>query len=250
MAPWAADAQVEQDLIICRAVVSLYSHEMIRESLAFRGGTALHKLYLQPASRYSEDIDLVQVGGGPAGPLMDAIQEALNPFLGTPRRAQREASIMLTYRADSEIPPVQPLRLKVEVNTREHFSVEGFIDRAFRVDSRWFGGACSIRTYTLTELLGTKLRALYQRRKGRDLYDLWLGLTRGGAEPGQIVRSFRAYMEAEGHRVSRSEFRSSLVAKMKRREFLGDTDSLLRLQSEYDPGLAFALLDERVLSLL
>lgn len=241
---------MEQDLIICRALVSLYSHHQLRSVLAFRGGTALHKLYLQPASRYSEDIDLVQVVGGPAGPFLDAIQEVLNPFLGTPRRARREDSIMLTYRADSEIPPVQPLRVKVEVNTREHFTVEGFIERAFRVDSRWFEGACSIRTYSLNELLGTKLRALYQRRKGRDLYDLWLGLTRGAADPSRVVQSFQAYMAAEGHRVSQSEFRSNLGAKMKRRESLGDTDSLLRLQGTYDHEQAFALVDESVLSLL
>ena len=37
-----------------------------RRSLAFRGGTALYKLYLTPAARYSEDIDLVQVEAGPA----------------------------------------------------------------------------------------------------------------------------------------------------------------------------------------
>ena len=38
--------------------------------------------------------------------------------------------------------------------------------------SRWFTGAAKVLTYDLDELLGTKLRALYQRKKGRDLFDL------------------------------------------------------------------------------
>ena len=59
--PWTSPRLVEQDLIICRALVSIYNDPFLSEHLAFRGGTALHKLYLHPQPRYSEDIDLVQV---------------------------------------------------------------------------------------------------------------------------------------------------------------------------------------------
>lgn len=59
--PWQEDFQVEQDLVIERALMAIYSNEYLKERLAFRGGTALHKLYLSPAARYSEDIDLVQI---------------------------------------------------------------------------------------------------------------------------------------------------------------------------------------------
>lgn len=62
--PWPQLSQVEQDLIICRALVDMYSHPLLAENLAFRGGTALFKLHLSPA-RYSEDIDLVQMKPGP-----------------------------------------------------------------------------------------------------------------------------------------------------------------------------------------
>lgn len=55
-APWIDNAQIEQDLIICRALVSIFSDEFLASQLAFRGGTALHKLYLSPQPRYSEDI--------------------------------------------------------------------------------------------------------------------------------------------------------------------------------------------------
>ncbi len=72
-APWKEFAQVEQDLIISRTLVEIFSDEFLRGNLAFRGGTALHKLYLNPASRYFEDIDLVQIQPGPIKPIMQRI---------------------------------------------------------------------------------------------------------------------------------------------------------------------------------
>jgi predicted nucleotidyltransferase component of viral defense system len=66
-APWPQDIQVEQDLVISRALVEIFSDRFLHDALAFRGGTALYKLHL-PAARYSEDIDLVQTKAMPAGP--------------------------------------------------------------------------------------------------------------------------------------------------------------------------------------
>lgn len=84
-APWVDDAQVEQNLVISRALIDIFSHETLRQALALRGGTALFKLHL-PAARYSEDIDLVQVKAEPAGPVLDALREVLDPWLGEPKR--------------------------------------------------------------------------------------------------------------------------------------------------------------------
>lgn len=155
--------QVEQDLITSRALVELFNRPLLAESLAFRGGTALFKLY-PAAARYSEDIDLVQVRPGPIGLIMDTVQEQLNPWLGAPKRKQSEGRVTLTYRMDSE--EGIPLRLKIEINSREHFLVLGYIRQPFSVKSRWFSGTTAIPTYQLDELLGTRLRALYQRKKG------------------------------------------------------------------------------------
>ena len=73
-APWSTDAQVERDLIVSRAIVEVFSDPLLSGRVAFRGGTALHKLYLTPPVRYSEDIDLVQVEGGPIGDIMTALR--------------------------------------------------------------------------------------------------------------------------------------------------------------------------------
>ena len=85
VAPWVSDAQVEQDLISSRVLVSMFQDVIINKKLAFRGGTALHKLYFKPACRYSEDIDLVQIVPEPIGGILDVLQEILNVFLGVPR---------------------------------------------------------------------------------------------------------------------------------------------------------------------
>lgn len=81
-APWIGGAQVEQDLVISRALVEIFSHPALAEALALRGGTALSKLYLRPPARYSEDIDLVQTEAQPAGPMMDTLRAVMEPSLG------------------------------------------------------------------------------------------------------------------------------------------------------------------------
>ncbi len=175
-APWQSNEQVEQDLVICRALVEIFSDEWLASSLAFRGGTALHKLYLNPQPRYSEDIDLVQIRAEPIRETIQKLQSVLT-FLGDASIKPRKDGIRLNYRFESEFPPTQILRLKVEANTREHFSVLEYQKFPFGLDSTWYDGKCDITTYKLEELLGTKLRALYQRKKGRDLFDLYIALT-------------------------------------------------------------------------
>lgn len=202
---------------------------------SFRGGTALYKIYLKPPARYSEDIDLVQTRAEPAGPMMDALRDVLDPWLGEPRRKQSEGRVTFTYRFNSEDEPVIPLRLKVETNTREHFAVYGLKRVPFSVSSRWFEGSCEIQSYELDELLGTKLRALYQRKAGRDLFDLTVALTSGKASPERIVETFLRYMEHGGHAISRALFEKNLAEKIRDRAFLADIGPLLSDGYRWDP---------------
>jgi predicted nucleotidyltransferase component of viral defense system len=250
VAPWPQDAQVEQDLVLSRVLVEIFREPSLASTLLLRGGAALHKLFLSPARRYSEDIDLVQAAAGPIGPILDAIRERLDPFLGKPRRENNPANVTLRYRMESEIPPVVPLRLKVEINTREHFVVFDVAARTHAVQSPWFEGEARIPTYVLEELLATKLRALFQRRKGRDLFDLWTGLEAGGVDPRRIVEAFRAYMKAEGAEVGRIAFERNLAAKVASRAFGDDLRPLLAPPVRYDATEAARLVTERLLALL
>lgn len=233
-APWVQDFQVEQDLVICRALVNIFSHPLLRDALSFRGGTALYKLYLLPAARYSEDIDLVQVNAGIAGDVMGALREVLEPWLGRPQWKQTAGRITFNYRFQSEDPTPIPLRLKVEINTREHFTVYGSQSVPFSVESRWFRGECDITTYDLDELLGTKFRALYQRRKGRDLFDMATALTQRDVDPQRIITAFSRYMEEDGHQITRAVFEENLSAKLADHRFSSDIPPLLAERRDWN----------------
>jgi len=247
IAPWGDDTQVEQDLVLSRAVVELFTDSDLAESLALRGGTALNKLFIQPASRYSEDIDLVQVKPGAIGGVLNAIRRRLDPWLERPKRSSGEASVTLTYRFESEVPPVRPLRLKIEINTREHFAVLEYDRLPLLVENPWFTGEADVTTYALDELMGTKLRALYQRRKGRDLFDLWLCLSRGLIDPEQVVACFAAYMKHEGRTISRAEFERNLFEKESNPGFLSDIRPLLTADVSYDASTAMALVRDNII---
>ena len=80
----------------------------------------------------------------------------------------------------------------------------------------------------MNELLGTKLRALYQRKKGRDLFDLWHAATTLDVSPEAIVSCFLRYLEHEEHQISRAEFEMNLFEKLNDRRFLDDMTPLLK----------------------
>lgn len=245
--PWVSPAQVEQDLVLSRALVDIYSDPGLRERLLFRGGTALHKIVLQPAARYSEDLDFVQLREEPIGSTLDLIRARLNPWLGEPKSDIGPRGATLTYRFESELPPIIRLRLKIEINTREHLCLLPVEETRFVVDSRWFSGEAQLPIYATSELLGTKLRALYQRRKGRDLFDLWQAHRAGMVDAPAVARIFTHYMHAENHPVSPPEFAINLAAKMKHAGFLSDTPPLLRPGVSFNPTEAHDWLTSEVI---
>ena len=52
VAPWAEQRQIEQDLLISRAIVELFADDFLQEELLFRGGTALNKLHFPAPRRF------------------------------------------------------------------------------------------------------------------------------------------------------------------------------------------------------
>lgn len=247
-APWPDNTQVEQDLVLSRALVAIFARPGAADRVAFRGGTALHKLYFDPPGRYSEDIDLVQRTAGPIGPLVDEIRAALDPWLGTPKWKAGHGRFTLYYRFETTFTPVVQMRVKVEINTREHFAVYGVTTRPLVVTNPWFSGSAEVSTFTLSELLGTKLRAMYQRKKGRDLFDLSLGLDHSEVDPALLVAAFERYMAFGETPVSRAQFEANMAAKMVDPTFLGDVPALLRTGLDYDPDEAWSRVHSTLIS--
>jgi len=245
--PWVPDYQVEQDLIITRALISLYANEKIRKNLAFRGGTALNKLFFNPPSRYSEDIDLVQIHPQPIGPIITEIRDALS-WLGQPKGklTPRSAKLIYQYVSNDNI----KRKLKIEMNTTEHFNVQDFLDYEFTMNSSWFSGKSTITTYSLNELMATKLRALYQRSKGRDLYDMWIVLKNELVDCQAVVEIFEKYCENEKIKITRADFERNLSDKKQNLDFRNDILNLITDHSMWLVDEAFNITHEKLISLL
>ena len=188
VAPWADDDDVEQDLVITLALFDIFRDESLKQALAFRGGTALHKLHLPPAARYSEDIDLVQQEPGPIGPVLSRLRRVLE-WIG-PARSDTGEHPRVTFRFETETGVTR--KVKVEINSHEHFG--HVVPRLYAVPDLPVGNSAVIPTYELDELLATKLRALYQRRKGRDLFDLWWAHEQADPDPARIVALLGEYV--------------------------------------------------------
>ena len=248
--PWKENVQVEQDLLISRALVAIFSDEFLASQLAFRGGTALHKLYMSPQPRYSEDIDLVQITSGPIKPIMFRLGEVLD-FMPDRVTKQKRYNNTMLFRMESEIPPIMPIRLKLEINCFEHFNEMGLVKHPFTVDSQWFKGSCEITTYHFAELLGTKPRALYQRKKGRDLFDLYEALTKTDVNLDDVIRCYRKYMRfVVSQPPTHKQYILNMEEKMQDPDFLGDTQLLIRPEMSFDPIEAYELVREKLIDKL
>jgi predicted nucleotidyltransferase component of viral defense system len=239
-APWKEFAQIEQDLIISRTLVEIFSDNFLRSNLAFRGGTALHKLYLSPAARYSEDIDLVQIKPGPISQIMKRLFEVITFFEEARTTQVKGHGAKALYRFTSEYENIR-MRLKLEINCKEHFNVLEWVERPFELNNPWFNGNAVIKTYDIHELLGTKLRALYQRSKGRDLFDLYHAKNHLSLNVTEIVRCYREYItfNTDKRPPSKKEFLLNIEEKEIDPMFNGDMEALLRPTIVYNQQEAF-----------
>ncbi len=237
--PWRINEQVEQDLIISRMLVTLFSDDFLRAHLAFRGGTALYKLYLNPAPRYSEDIDLVQIKPGPIKPILKRIGEIVNWFEEDRVVKQKANNNTIVYRFISEFAEIK-MRLKIEINCREHFNIIDWVSFPFEVQNDWYSGKANITTYNINELIGTKLRALYQRKKGRDLFDLYFVNQNYNLDLKEVIKCFNEYMRAAVNKPpTKKQFLLNLNAKQNNADFRGDMEALLRPGIVYNQDKAF-----------
>jgi predicted nucleotidyltransferase component of viral defense system len=263
--PWPSQFQVEQDLLLCRAMVALFDDSFLQSQIAMRGGTLLHKIHLAPPSRYSEDIDLVVVGERPEGHIRKALNRVLKDVLGTPKQSvwddlklairntvKPSRVLRMTYAAPSLTEPGKSLEVVVEANVTERTPYRPVMKIPFEFPFRDSVVRTQVNGYDIHEMLGTKLRALFQRRRGRDLFDLYWALTRAkpAVIPAKIIESFQHYLKWEGSVAGRAEFVALLDAHLADRGFCSDTNSLLRVGITYDPQSAGSYIKTNLLSLL
>lgn len=231
-APWQSLRQIEQDLIISRTLCDLFTAPALHDKIAFRGGTAIHKLLFRQPRRYSEDIDLVQMQPEPIGATIDAIRAAL-PWLGKCSWERAAHSTHLVFRFTHEADMQLRLKLKVEINTREHQNLFGVRRYPFAVDNDWYRAKAEITSFVPEELFGTKLRALLQRRKNRDLFDLGEALRELTLDADKLLASFEHYLALEGKQITRPVAEQRMLEKL-RHDLSEDVVPLLPVGGRFD----------------
>ena len=226
--PWTDQRQVEQDLIISRALVEVFSAELLRDRLRFRGGTALNKLHFPAPVRYSEDIDLVRTSAGGIGPILDRLRAVLEPWLGRAQFDQSPVAPKLRFRVPAENAGGAPIRVKIEINTRETEVFDAPTSLPLTVENAWFSGTTAIPTFSREELLATKLRALLQRDKGRDLYDIAHALeVFEDLDCDRVVELLGRYLKLSDQAISRAQAQERMFAKLAKPRLLLDVRPLL-----------------------
>lgn len=173
-APWGDDRQVAQDLLLSLLAIRVAQHPRLSDALAWRGGTALHKLHLETARRYSEDLDYVLVSAVSHTTVVRSLKGVAED-LGMECIRDEVSDTRVDVWASVEVPAAGgEVRIKFEVNCADADPCMELLRVEHDVRTRAWDAAAEIVTYQPPELVGTKFRALAQRRKGRDLWDLWL----------------------------------------------------------------------------
>ena len=223
VAPWHDFRQIEMDLIISKAIISMFKDPFLCRELRMRGGTALNKLHFPYPIRYSEDIDLVRTELGPIGPSIDHLRAALEPWLGKANFSPSPVASRLRFRIPIDDENNSNMRLKIEINTSEVEPFEPPIAVRYKVYNTWFSDFVDVPTYSREEMMSSKLRALLQRDKGRDLFDLAHGLVVfDGLVVDQIIESFLFYLQQSGKTISRAEAETRMFAKLAGGRLLDD----------------------------
>jgi predicted nucleotidyltransferase component of viral defense system len=244
-APWPNDSDIEQDLILSRVMVEIALHELLGPELALRGGTCLHKLHLSEPLRYSEDLDYVRSTEGGIGPYLDALRELVTGIgLEEHGREFSEQMVHMIFDTDAT-DGSRRIRIKIETNTREIKPCFDRVSHPYEVTSPWWSGKARLRTFELAELMGTKLRALYQRRKGRDLFDLWHVLAAADVDDARVIKAYYHYIGDD--EFTFPELARNLDAKLDDAGFRADLNDLVtEPPSEYKLEEAADLVMERL----
>lgn len=187
---------VERDYAQSYVLLGIASQVLLRDTLVFKGGTALKKMYFENY-RFSEDLDFSAVGA-PIGP---ALEQAVHAAMEAAQAAARTfAPITMTVERYEERDPHpggqeafvvriqfpwqrQPMvPVKIEVTHDEPVLLSAPSMRVLHAYDETL--EATVRTYCLEEVCAEKLRSMRQtqakltargwaRPRGRDFFDLW-----------------------------------------------------------------------------
>jgi predicted nucleotidyltransferase component of viral defense system len=203
------ESVLERDYCLAWFLVGL-SRSPLRETLTFKGGTALKRCYFGDY-RFSEDLDFTLARPSE----LDVILGELEAVYAEVRRAsgilirfaradrkshQNSHTIYLAY--EGPLPATSPKEVKVDITIREQLVrpveerpvLRGYEEYADLPDD------ALVRAYALEEIAIEKLVALTDkaRNEPRDLYDLWHLTTQGLVDFAALVPELESKLAFRG----------------------------------------------------
>lgn len=227
--PWPNDLQVEQDLLLSALAIGVANHPRTGGHLVWRGGTCLHKLHLDVARRYSEDLDYILHGQADHGDIARALAEVAESF-GLEAGRRQVTSSRVNVWATTTATTGGTITVKFEVNCADAEPLLELARIPHEVVTRWWNGSADVLTFDPCELVATKFRALAQRRKGRDLSDLWLARRELDLDEARLAAAADHYLKHES--ISPAQLRLQLAGHARDREFRNDLDVLAAIPYE------------------
>ena len=240
--PWATRDNIEQDFLLSQAICEISNDTFLGNELVIRGGTAFHKLFLPKPHRYSEDLDYVRTTAGGVGPIMRQLT-IIGEKLGYKVNSSLSKYPKILWRGAAE--SGQLLKIKIEINTYERCPSMSLTSIFHNVETEYYTAQAAVRVYQPEELIATKIRALCQRSKGRDLFDIWLALEMLALNPETIISAFEPY-RPEG--LTSNSIIKNLDKKLENRQFIEDLNNLAILREiDYKPATAGDIIINKLL---
>jgi len=227
----------ELDFRLVHALQAVYADPLLCDRLYLKGGTALNKLYLPGANRLSVDLDFNAIGRReqvlrertPIGEAVAAVLRQQDPRYDLTYRWRYDQVTL--YARYAPLTGGAPQRIKLEISFIERFAILGKVERPLLL--ALLDEPVVVHTFRLEELVSTKLRALFDRRKGRDIYDLYRAAGLDLDRPA--VRKMVLYYFLRANKVFHyPTFVSNVERKIAERGFSDDIRGLIRLGSDLD----------------
>lgn len=175
---------IEKDYVLGWILIGIQDHPQTKDSWVFKGGTCLKKCFFNKY-RFSEDLDFTlldsqQMKEGVLRPILKQISQSIYEQSGIEipdnlisLEPHRSLSIQgkLSYRGPLKQPIPYP-SIKLDLTANEQVVLNPEKRKIFHEYSDCPAETFQILSYSYEEIFAEKLRALVERARPRDLYDV------------------------------------------------------------------------------
>lgn len=239
-----------RDLLLTQVAIVISSHPVLGGELVLRGGFALHRLVLPHPLRCCVSLEYARRSTTGIGAALDALREvAMSTGFSIRTEVRARPRVYLSPLSSATHGRE---RLRIDFETREIHPLRPYVRRHLTMSTHRFTGGAAVLTYDTAELLGLVLRELYRRSRSRDLFDLWVGLTRVEVDDALVLSAFdHACLLAGLGTVRRGMFVARLHRHLARPAFTRDLEGLAAAGAcLFEPTAAASLVTGRLLDRL